>query len=290
MSYIKSKKIYLKNHPEITESWLQEKIIDEPEILGLGEGLEVKDKERSQPNGRLDLLLKEEDMRFVVELQLGECDPDHIIRIIEYWQVEQDRFPDIEHYAVLVAEDIITSRYWNILNLFNRYGIPLIAIQLDVRETENGFTLNFIKVLDESPDDFEEKEGVEFFDRYYWEKKSNLEMLSLVDRSKDILKKFFPKIDLKYNKSYIGIKRDNRVDNFIKFGLRKKYIYFYFKENTVLDELIKNSEYKKDFQKVRNNRIGLKINSKEDLEKKLPVIEQIFKEAGGFKEGIKQVA
>ena len=252
----------------------------------MGEGLEVKDKERSQSNGRLDLLLKEEDTRFVVELQLGECDPGHIIRTIEYWQVEQDRFPDIEHYAVLVAEDIITSRYWNVLNLFNSYGIPLIAIQLDVRETENGFTLNFIKVLDEPSDDSEEKEGVELFDRDYWGKKSNPEMLSLVDRLKDMLKKFFPKIDLKYNKYYIGIKRGNRPDNFIKFGLRKKYIYFYFRENTVLDELIKNSEYKKDFQKVRNNKERVKINSKEDLEKKLPVIEQIFKEAGGFKEDI----
>ena len=40
MDYVKSRKIILKNHPELTEKWLQEKIAETPEILGLGENLE----------------------------------------------------------------------------------------------------------------------------------------------------------------------------------------------------------------------------------------------------------
>ena len=119
MDYIKSKKILLKIHPELNEKWLQEKIAEEPAILGLGENIEVRDTERRQSaGGRLDLLLKDSELgkRFVVELQLGECDPDHIIRTIEYWDIERKRFPQFEHCAVIVAENI-TSRFWNIINL-----------------------------------------------------------------------------------------------------------------------------------------------------------------------------
>ena len=60
MNYIKSKKILLKkDYPELNEKWLQKMIEEEPEILGLGEDIEVRDTERRQPTGgRLDLLLK----------------------------------------------------------------------------------------------------------------------------------------------------------------------------------------------------------------------------------------
>ena len=173
--------------------------------MGLGENIEVRDTERRQPSGgRLDLLLKdsESDKRFTVELQLGECNPDHIIRTIEYWDVERKRYPQFEHCAVIVAENI-TSRFWNIINLFNR-SIPLIAIQLDVRQTENGFTLNFIKVLDEIEYGVEEEESSEPTDRAYWEKKSTPEMLSIVDELGNSLNKFFPGTELNYNKHYIG--------------------------------------------------------------------------------------
>jgi hypothetical protein len=58
MELVNFKKIPLKNHPEITEKFIQEKIATEPEILGLGD-LILKDKERIQPGaGRLDLLLQ----------------------------------------------------------------------------------------------------------------------------------------------------------------------------------------------------------------------------------------
>ena len=47
---------------------------------------------------------------------------------IEYWDIERKRYPQYDHCAVLVAEDI-TSRFLNVVSLF--YGtIPLIAIQM----------------------------------------------------------------------------------------------------------------------------------------------------------------
>jgi hypothetical protein len=63
----------------------------------------VKDKERAQPRaGRLDLLLQDPESahRYEVELQLGETDEAHIIRTIEYWDVERKRYPQYDHTLV----------------------------------------------------------------------------------------------------------------------------------------------------------------------------------------------
>ena len=296
MNYIKSKKILLKNHLELREKWLQEKIMEEPEILGLGENIEVRDAERRQPTGgRLDLLLKDSELgkRFVVELQLGECDPDHIIRTIEYWDIERKRFPQFEHCAVIVAENI-TSRFWNIINLFNR-SIPLIAIQLDVRQMKNGFTLNFIKVLDEIEYGVEDEEISEPTDRTYWGKKSTPEMLSIVDILKSSLDKFFPEIELNYNKHYIGLKKNNVSDNFVRFRPYKKHLYMLVKKKRISEETINNLEdeglifERKNQATYSSYRIRIP-NNKDDLNEKMPTIEKLFKKAGGFKENIKEVA
>ena len=57
LEYKRSKVVSLKGHPEYSEKWLQDKIVADPELLGLGE-LTVRDIERRQPRaGRLDLLL-----------------------------------------------------------------------------------------------------------------------------------------------------------------------------------------------------------------------------------------
>jgi hypothetical protein len=51
--------------------------------------------ERKQPRaGRLDLLFQDENnRRYCVELQLGKTDESHIIRTIEYWDLEKKRYP-----------------------------------------------------------------------------------------------------------------------------------------------------------------------------------------------------
>ncbi|MCK4516610.1 MAG: hypothetical protein KAU31_15220 [Spirochaetaceae bacterium] len=82
MEYARFEPISLKNHPELTEKWVQERIAEDPSILGLGD-LILKDQERIQPRaGRLDLLLQDSEAshRYEVELQLGSTDESHIIR------------------------------------------------------------------------------------------------------------------------------------------------------------------------------------------------------------------
>lgn len=66
LKYFTLDQITIKNHPELDEGWVQERIAEDPSILGLGD-LILKDKERRQPRaGRLDLLLQhpEESKRY----------------------------------------------------------------------------------------------------------------------------------------------------------------------------------------------------------------------------------
>lgn len=73
---------------------MQDIIANDPAILGLGE-LVLRDRERIQTRaGRLDLLLQDPDSykRYEVELQLGSTDEAHIIRCIEYWDIERKRY------------------------------------------------------------------------------------------------------------------------------------------------------------------------------------------------------
>ena len=148
---IKPERIPISKLDGINEKSIQQIIADDPSIIGLGE-LVLKDKERIQPRaGRLDLLMQDPDTnrRYEVEIQLGKTDESHIIRTIEYWDIEKKRYPQYDHCAVLIAEDI-TSRFLNVIGLFNGF-IPVIAIQMNAYRIGNEVGLVFTKVLDEMP-------------------------------------------------------------------------------------------------------------------------------------------
>jgi hypothetical protein len=125
---MKLQSVSVKRSDQLGEKWVQQQIADDPSLLGLGD-LDVRDKERIQTNaGRLDLLLQDPESlkHYEVERQLGATDESHIIRTIEYWDIERKRYPQYEHCAVIVAEEI-TSRFLNVIQLFNG-TIPLIAL------------------------------------------------------------------------------------------------------------------------------------------------------------------
>lgn len=85
-----AEKLSLKNSPDFNEDWLQNKIAENPQILGLGE-LDLIERERKHKSGRLDILLADtqNDKRYEVEIMLGELDASHIIRCLEYWDIEK---------------------------------------------------------------------------------------------------------------------------------------------------------------------------------------------------------
>ena len=225
MDYRKSTRISLKSHAEFNEKWLQQQIASDVTLLGLGD-LDVKDVERRQPrSGRLDVLLfdPETGTRYEVEIQLGATDESHIIRTLEYWDNERRRFPQYEHIAVIVAEEI-TGRFLNVINLFNQ-AIPLIAVQMSALQVEGVLTLHATKVLDLAlPAPEEEDEPGQETDRAYWVQKSAPTTLKMADQLLEKINDLGPGLSLKYNKYYIGLQRDGVADNFITFRPRKKHL------------------------------------------------------------------
>ena len=224
---VKLEVVSLRKHPTLSEKWVQDQIAEDPSILGIGE-LELKDKERMQAGaGRLDLLLYDPDTlkRYEVEIQLGATDESHIIRTIEYWDIERKRYPQYEHTAVIVAEEI-TSRFLNVIQLFNG-AIPLIALKMTVYKVGDGYALTFVKVLDEMSYGLvgEDEPVTEPADRGLWEKKGSLKALSLTeDLLQKVVRPVEPKATLKYNKHYIGIGVDGAAMNFVSFVPRKAHV------------------------------------------------------------------
>ena len=223
MEYLPSTRIDMKSSPDINEAWIQSQIYQDPSLLGLG-NLEVIDKERRQPRaGRLDLLLWDEnsETRYTVEIQLGSTDESHIIRTIEYWDIERNRYPQINHVAVIVAEDV-TSRFLNVISLFNK-SVPVIAIQLNAFQIGGSFTLAAVKILDTVEiAGMEEDEITPVTDREYWLKERASEnSLSLLDECIKIAQEFEPAAKPNYRKRYIGLHVNGLVDNFVAFRPRK---------------------------------------------------------------------
>lgn len=246
LKFVKPKRIWLKNNSNYTEKWVQQHIVDDPSILGLGD-LMVKDIERQQPHaGRLDLLLQDsETTRYELELQLGKTDESHIIRTIEYWDIERKRYPQYDHCAVIVAEDI-TSRFLNVIQLFNG-NIPLIAIQMSAYKFEDFITLEFTAVIKQLQLGYvDEDETIrETVDRDYWKnKRGTKETLGMVDNMLDLIHSFDSDINLKYNKHYIGLAINGIPNNFVWFKSLKKFtwLYMHIEENEDMTSLLDKIE------------------------------------------------
>lgn len=216
----------------VTEKMVQKQIEDDPSILGLGGELELIDKERRQPKaGRLDLLLRDTETlkRYEVELQLGETDESHIIRTIEYWDIERKRYPQYEHTAVIVAEDV-TSRFLNIIQLFNG-SIPLVALKMTGYKVGDAVALTFVKVVDEISlglVDADEPKPEEV-DRTWWEAKASPKSLADTDALLKLVNAVQPKAALNYSKHYIGLEIEGISKNFVSFRPRKTHVIMQFK-------------------------------------------------------------
>lgn len=217
--YTKIKPVKLRD-VEKDERWLQERISEDPSILGLGD-LVVLQKEKVQSSGgRIDFLMyePEEQTRYEVEVMLGTLDESHIIRTIEYWDIERRRYPNYEHRAVIVAEDI-TNRFFNVISILNR-SVPIIALQLNAFVIENKLVLNFVKILDlAQEEDPNEEEVSEQTDRKYWDNRANKQSMKVMDTIVSELSNANSKVRLTYNKSHIAIGTVGK--NFAWFHPRK---------------------------------------------------------------------
>ncbi|MCY4612865.1 MAG: hypothetical protein OXB94_04480 [Nitrospira sp.] len=280
-NYIKPERLSIENHPNLNEKWVQDLIADDPSILGLGD-LVLRDKERPQPRaGRLDLLLQDSDSqrRYEVEIQLGPTDESHIIRTIEYWDIEKKRYPQYDHCAVLVAEDV-TSRFLNVISLFNG-TMPFIAIQMQALQVGENLTLVFTKVMDEfsrGPVDEDEEAEALPTDRVYWEQRATKETVALADELLDLLHRIDSGLTLKYNKVYIGLAKDGQAFNFVSFKPKKNHIIFELRlsrtdelDSKIYEAGFDTLEYVKNWGLYR-----LRLRE-EDIKSKSEVLEELSK-------------
>ncbi len=254
----------------------------DPSILNLGD-LAVIERERKQSSGgRIDFLMYNPDdgVRYEVELMLGTVDESHIIRTIEYWDIERKRFPSLEHRAVIVAEQI-TNRFFNIISLLNQ-SIPLIAIQLNAFTIESNLCLNFVKVLDINEPGDEELQGTsEIVNKEYWEQKVNKKSLQVLDEIVEVLKDTIPDLRITYNKNHIAMGSEGGV-NFSWFHPRKgTHIHFDVKiDNDAIKEWSEKLEESGIENMIRSNgtNISAKITSKE-LSSAKDLISELFNKA-----------
>jgi hypothetical protein len=245
----KAETVSIKDHPQWNEALIQQMIADDPSLLGLGPLL-LRDKERTQPHkGRLDILLQSEDGNtwYEVEVQLGPTDESHIIRTIEYWDVERKRYPDLQHVAVIVAEDI-TSRFFNVIGLFNQ-AIPMIALKMSAVRLGDRTALIFTRVLDY------ERKGIELVgeyqsaDRAFWDSRASEATMKAMDRIIHIARESNPSIELKYNKGYVGTLADGSVSNFLTFHPKKKALNLgiYMSSTPENDKLCQDAGFDVDY-------------------------------------------
>jgi hypothetical protein len=208
LRFAKHERVWLRDSPDFSEAWLHDRIGEDTAILGFGE-LDVIARERVQHGaGRLDMLLadSENSVRYEVEIMLGSTDPSHIIRCIEYWDIERRRYPAYDHVAVLVAEEV-TSRFVNVMGLLAG-SIPLVAIQLNALKVGDQIVLDFVKVLDqrELREDDTVESGTGAADRNTWEERVGSEVLRLCDRIVEIANEVAePRVELKYQKRHLGL-------------------------------------------------------------------------------------
>jgi len=283
LKFVKPEKIWLADHPELREKWVQERIADDPTILGIGD-LVLKDKERSHPRaGRLDLLLQDSESthRYEVEIQLGSTDESHIIRTIEYWDIERKRYPQYDHSAVIVAEDI-TARFLNVISLFNGH-IPLIAIQMNALKFGDQISLVFTTVMDQLAlglvEEDEEVQAVT--DRNFWEtERGTKQTVAMADELFSLIKSLDPGLELKYNKFYIGLATNGQPNNFVVFRPRKHGIDVDVKlpQSAEVDQLCEQAGFDvMDYDKKWGNyRFRL---SQEEIKKNTDLLKKLFKRA-----------
>jgi predicted transport protein len=281
-TYVKPTPISLRKHPTLNERWVQDRLAEDPSLIGLGDVI-LRDRERPQPHaGRLDLLFQdaEESERFEVELQLGPTDETHIIRAIEYWDIERKRFPQYDHTAVIVAEQI-TSRFHNVISLFNGQ-IPLIAVQMQAIQVGEQVGLVFTKVLDrlERGTEEEDEGALEVTDRAYWERRAAPKTLALVDKLFQELRRIDPRLEPRYTKFYIGTGRDGSPWNIVVFRPKKKFLKLELKleRSEEVDRRLETAGLEGFDYLDRWNAYNLKLEERE-VEKNLELLKDLMRSA-----------
>ncbi len=223
--------ISLKAHKGFDEAWLQQQIIKNPAILRLSDGkIEVvRSQLRQDRERRLDLLLKaaEEDTYYSVELMLGELNPSHLVRAIDYWRRNQEAFKDKDwdHVPVVVAERIGDSGCRRVAQWLSEVS-PLVAIELRAILVGGKLAVEPFKVLDgrDVQEELDLTQPQVEVGRDYWIKKSSEKTVKLAEEVGSLLSKVDSKLRLSYKQSFLGVTAQNRPANFMTFNPKRNFV------------------------------------------------------------------
>lgn len=263
----------------LSESELEKMIADDPKIVGLGD-LILKDRQRQQQKGRLDLLLedREGESRFEVEIQLGSLDESHLVRTIEYWDIERRKYPGYTHCAVVIAEDI-TSRFLNVIQLFSG-SIPIIAIQVNVHKVGDVKGLSFIKLVDSRTlrEDDQLDLKAKSTTREDWLKFVGQSILSIADECLAVINSDAKrKRSLNYTQQYIGLTEDGKANNFVAFSPMKSRMRVHATLSPI-EPWVKRLETSNVDFKQEGDRLIIDVTTQAFTENK-DLIEEVLREA-----------
>lgn len=270
--FLRMERVSLAALPDIMEYDIQQYIFDHPDVLNLGEVRGLKREKKQAAGGRVDIILEDGSTWYETEIQLGATDPSHIIRTIEYWDNERWRYPQYNHVAVLIAEEI-TGRFFNVISLFNKH-IPLIAYQMTAFRTKDGeLILTFSKVLDLVTRGQDEDVSARDYNYDYW-----VEIVGK-ERMEDVLKIFHDLFDEeyspKYTKNYVGVRYSAKFNYFMVIFPYQKFIRLrlYMTETDSCDTSVSGiGEYK-------NGHYDIRVSSYEDYLSKRDRIKAVVKAA-----------
>jgi hypothetical protein len=273
----------------VTESWLEDVIEKEPAIIGLGDDLAVVERQRRQEKaGRLDLLLEDDlgDRRYEVELMLGSTDESHLIRAIEYWDIERRKWPGYDHTAVLIAEEL-AARFLNVISLFSG-SIPIIAIQVNGLTVDGKLILHFTKVLDSRATRKDETALLlaKATDRQYWVSRASAATMELVDRCLEMINAVVstPR-RLTYNKGFIGLNDGIRPGNFVTFKPSKLVLRVSLWYLSDIESWVKRLQEFGLEARTKNDGVRVEVTPKAFEENKQLITEMLQECAKGYEKG-----
>jgi hypothetical protein len=265
-----------------TESWLEGVIENDPAILGLGDVTIIERQRRQEKAGRLDLLLEDDsgEKRYEVELMLGSTDESHLIRTLEYWDIERRKWPGYDHCAVLIAEDV-TARFLNVIGLFSG-SVPFVVIQVNALRVDGKLALSFMTVLDSrtlrTDETAELKERVRK-DRPYWISRASDATVEMAEKCIAIINQVATvKREPSYNKHFIGLNDGVRPGNFVTFRPRQSFLKVKFEALSPTDPWLKRLEEKGLDADVKNEDLRVTLTAK-DFDDNKELMTELLQEA-----------
>jgi len=265
----------------VTESWLENEIDKDATILGLGDVAVIDRQRRQAKAGRLDLLLEDDsgEKRYEVELMLGATDESHLIRTVEYWDVERRKWPGYEHCAVLIAESV-AARFLNVISLFSG-TVPFVAIQVNGFMVDGKFVLNFLKVLDSRV--LRKDETAELTQksvtRQDWVDKASAATVELAEKCIEIINQA-ASVARKptYNRYYIGLNDGLRASNFVTFRPKRTFLNLQFEALNATEPWLKKLQDSGLESDVKDENLRVTLTPK-DFEENKELLTELLHEA-----------